>query len=157
MPEAAAAGPDRTHAREAGFTLIELLVVLAILGTLTAVALPRLGLGDGPRLQASAQALATELRLLRDEAIRRGVSTVLTPTEAGYVLRPSGRTALFPAQTVLAIAPAASVLLPPGKAEAAITFFPDGSSTGGLATLRHGNLVATISVRGLDGRVRIRD
>jgi general secretion pathway protein H len=138
----------------AGFTLLEMMVVVAILGVLAMVALPRLQLGRGPRLRAAAHAVAADLRLLRDDAIRRSSPAALEATATGYLLRPSGRARALPAGLTLETAAGASTLLPSAGAE--IAFFPDGSSSGGVVSLRaSGGGAARIVVRGLDGRVRL--
>jgi general secretion pathway protein H len=137
----------------AGFTLLEMMVVVAILGVLAMVALPRLELGRGPRLRAAAHEVAADLRLLRDDAIRRASPATLKATATGYLLRPSGRARALPAGIALETAAAAPTLLPSAGAE--IAFFPDGSSTGGVVLLRGSGGAARIVVRGLDGRVRL--
>jgi general secretion pathway protein H len=137
----------------AGFTLLEMMVVVAIMGVLAMVALPRLELGRGPRLRATAQQVAADLRLLRDDAIRHASPAVLKPTATGYLLRPSGRTRALPAGIALGTAGAGLTLLPSAGDE--IAFFPDGSSTGGVVSLRDRGSAARIVVRGLDGRVRL--
>ena len=134
----------------AGFTLLEMLVVLAILALLSAVALPRLRLNEGARLRATAHALIVDLRLCRDEAIRRGSPTRLVVTENGYRLLPSGRAKALPGGIELVATPVPDMLV--GDATDAIRFFPDGTSTGGAFVLQQGTAQFHIVVRGIDGR-----
>ena len=137
----------------AGFTLIELLVVLTIVAAMAAMALPQLGVGDGPSLRATTEQLAAELRLLRDEAIRTGEATALRSTAAGFVFEPSGRVIHLPPRTTVDVARAGPGLLPQGPPEA-IEFYADGSATGSVVTLRRGRIEADIEIGWLDGSVR---
>lgn len=58
---------------ESGLTLIELAVVLAIIGALSAVALPRVAMTlDQGRLQYSARRVIGAIRLARSEAVTSG-------------------------------------------------------------------------------------
>jgi len=136
-----------------GFTMVEMLVVLAILGLLAMLALPRIGSGKGAELRAAAHAMAADLRRLRDEAIRRDVTTALVPLAAGYALGSSGPTRALPAGIALTVESAPTRLLP--DRGDLIDFFPDGSSTGGVLTLSRNGSIVRVLVRGVDGRVRL--
>jgi len=144
---------DRPFANAAasGFTLIEVLVVLAIIAVLVTVALPRLQLDDGTRLRATSFALESDLRLLRNTAMRTGKPTGLIPTIEGYALEPAGLKRSVPTGfTLSAEAPRSDLLL--GR-RPQIRFFGDGGSTGGILTLRRDTLSSQVEVRGLDGKI----
>lgn len=144
---------QRSRRDASGFTLVEMLVVLAILGLLITLAPPLVRSGGGSDLHAIAHAVAADLRLLRDEAIRRDATTTFVPLANGYVLRPSGRTKPLPAGIALTLEAAPSTLLP--DAGGLIDFFPDGASTGGALSLSQSGSIARVLIRGLDGRVRL--
>jgi general secretion pathway protein H len=134
----------------AGFTLLELLVVLAILGVLSAVALPHLRLNSGTRLRSVTHALVADLRQCRAEAIRSGSATALIPDAGKYTLQPSGRSRALPAGISLMSEATAGQLLSDPAGD--VRFFADGSSTGGVLTLRQADVAVRILVRGLDGK-----
>ena len=138
-----------------GFTLLEMLVVLAILGLLTALVVPPLRPNEGARLRELAHALAADIRLMRQEAMRQGISTAIVPAAAGYLLQPSGRTKNLLSGFTLA-AEAGETRLVPGNDDR-IRFFPDGSSTGGILAIQHNQSRIYLTIRGLDGKVRLNE
>jgi len=58
--------------RTGGFTLIELMVVMAVGAALVVLAVPFLFEAFSPRLKASAQNLAEDIRFAQNEAVRQG-------------------------------------------------------------------------------------
>jgi general secretion pathway protein H len=145
--------PDALVRAVAGFTLLEMLVVLAILGLLSIIALPPLRLNEGTRLREVVHALAADVRLTRQEAMRRAVPTAIVPADAAYLLQPSGRTKYLPPGVALAAAVAETRLVP--DTESGIRFFPDGSSTGGILAVQQGSVEIHLTIRGFDGKVRL--
>ena len=128
-------------------------MVLAILAFLSATVPVGLGVAlPGMRLHSAARSLTTDLRAARTEALRDG-RTILVRFDAAapaYMVESKARSL-----------PSASRLhwegLAPGGGGAAIRFFPDGSSTGGVVELTQGSRTYHVAVDWLSGRVTIDD
>jgi len=119
----------------AGFTLIEMLVVLAILGAITAVALPALTRpSDGLRLAATLREMMGALRVTRSAAITRNTELVLIfDIERRTFASSTFAERSFPAQIKAELKVAEPERV--SASRGGIRFFPDGSSTGGEVLL----------------------
>ncbi len=73
--------------RQHGFTLIELMVIIAILGTLSAIAIPNiLSYRDNARLKAGANDLLALFRKAQVTAVKRHFDTVIDFNTAGKAI-----------------------------------------------------------------------
>jgi general secretion pathway protein H len=140
-----------------GFTLVELLVVLGIIALVIGLA-PSIFAGlPGFRLRSAADEMATTMRDLHEEAIRRQVTTELVLDPATRVYRtssvPDGRR-LPPVVTGVAFSTQA---LRPQDPLARIRFYADGTASGGTIRLNHEGLTASVTVEWLTGRVSRHD
>jgi general secretion pathway protein H len=140
--------------RARGFTLIEMLVVLIIVGMALTVVPSLLSSLPGARLRAAADGMAGTLRELRAQAIGSGRSTalVLDTATRSYATLPDGARHALP-EVVNGIDVRTEIPSPVGGA-GLFRFFPDGTATGGVITLRHDSRAASIGVAWLTGRVR---
>jgi len=127
---------------EAGETLIEMLVVVGILGLITALVFPAwISPLQRVRLYEARAALIGHLRTARADSVRGGgaVTLELTDDGRGYDWEQS------------------SAALPMGVGidgdPRAITFFADGSSTGGALKLTGRGVALTIAVDPANGLV----
>jgi general secretion pathway protein H len=129
--------------------------VLAILGLLTAVALPRLsGSEANAELQSSAREIAAALRSTRSLAMSSGrAESFLLDTGAGVFRAPTAPPVALPRgiRPVLITA----VQEQRDAATGGIRFFPDGSSTGGGVRLIRGYKQSEVLVDWLTGRVSV--
>lgn len=146
-----------TAAVPGGFTLFEILVVFAVLGlALVLVTGFRPPWSRGLDIEATAAELASQLRLVRSEAIVRNRPAALELDLAGRRYRP-GAGAARPLPNGLTIDLLTIAGERPGGAEGAIRFHPDGSSTGGRIVLADGLRQVAVGVDWLTGRVSVAD
>lgn len=132
--------------RAAGFTLVEMLVVLAILALAAGISLPSLrGIVPAHRLNAAAEAVAGEIALLRNEALRTGQAArlVFDPETARFVSSRRGAPALSMAGWRVRVEAGTGSRAGPGE----IRFLPDGGGSGGRITLTGsgGSRILTVS------------
>ncbi len=103
--------------RASGFTLIEMLVVLAIAGLIGGLVFPRLQSASArAEANAAVSGVGAALRTARAAARLRGVPVDFVRTDAGYGVGSAG------------LGVPASVRL---AGDPAITFYPDGTASGG--------------------------
>lgn len=146
---------SRTSQR--GFTLIEVLVVVAILGLSLALVVGR-GPLRSPTLdvRAAAGQVASALRIARGQAIARNrtVPFVLDVAAGGYRVG-DGPVQALPRGLRLRMTAVADQTA--GERIGAISFLPDGSSTGGQVALAAGAARLAVGVDWLTGRVSVVD
>jgi general secretion pathway protein H len=143
--------PVTSATGNAGFTLLELIVVLAILVLLTgAWPFAASHLFPNQQLRNEAQLLLSNLRAARVHARLSGTAQSVEWTEPGMVYQ-SGveRHDLSGGIILTSGAPASSFRT------ARLTFYPDGSSSGGLLTLTHASRSARIGVGSVTGHAEI--
>jgi|SRR5579864_8990756 len=134
-----------------GFTLIELLVVLAVIGLLMALVLPSFKQPPQARaLAARAHELGAALRRARDRAVMEDRPIEFAADERTFGPRggPSAHVPPGIALTLLDTRQAPSVR--------PISFYPDGSSSGGGVALEAGNARYLVLVNWIDGDVAVR-
>jgi prepilin-type N-terminal cleavage/methylation domain-containing protein len=136
-----------------GATLLELVLVLAIIGTLTAIAEPRIrGFADSLAVNRAALEIVSAHRRARISAVLRSHVVELTVSAAALSIRPRGAAA----DTWRAAGPAAERVILAGPSRV-IFFSPVGISMGvsnASFRLSRGAATRTVVVSRL-GRVRI--
>ena len=145
------------RSREGGFTLIEILVVLAVMALMVGLIVSR-GPVRSQRLEtdAAARGVTAALRLARAQAIvqNRPVGVSVDVLAHSYRI---GAAAPQKLPDAVAISMTAVSGLTAGGRIAAISFAPDGSSTGGRIELAESGRVVRIGVDWLTGRVSVAD
>lgn len=151
-------GVSRTGLFGGGFTLVELLVVLVILAALSGLLLIRFdGVLEGMELRGASRDVASALRHARGRAIatqqETGVAIDVESRQYRVLGTDDTRVHGFNPRITVDLLTDRTAFL--SDTEAAIRFFPDGSSTGGGITLSSGTSGYHIDVQWLTGRVRI--
>lgn len=128
----------------AGFTLLEMVVVLAILALTLSLVLTR----GPPRsagldVRASAALVAQTLRGARAAAVAGNQATAVTLDPAGNRVAAGGRVTRLPADVSLS------------ASGPAVSFAPDGSSSGGTVGLAGAGRRFAVAVNWLTGRVSV--
>ncbi len=140
-----------------GFTLLELLVVLMLASVLLTLTLPAVNASiAGLELTRATRELASALRTVRMQAMvsRHAQTLLLDVAQRHYRFSHSPHIYALPTSLELHLWTAQSESR--GAAVAGITFFPDGSATGGRITIQHGTQQRMINVRWLTGQIQIR-
>ena len=138
-----------------GFTLMELLVVLGVLGLVLALAVPSFSRAlPALELRTDARNVASALREARALAIGRNQETTLTIDAEQRSLRlGDGAPIRLSPHLGMSLLTAGSETAETGTG--GISFFPDGTSTGGRITLVLGERQRHVVVDWLAGTVSI--
>lgn len=137
--------------RRAGFTMLESLVVLALVALLAGMSSQLLRPPSARmRLESAARSFCATLRATRARAIAtNGEAAVVVDLFSKTYASPVGGVGQLPADAFLTFDVASTQRL--SERTGAITFFPDGASTGGDMTLQLPEARATVAVNWLTG------
>jgi general secretion pathway protein H len=128
--------------RESGYTLIELLVVIGILAVVAAIATPVTGhVVRASEARSDTYRLVTLLRQLQNEAASRQEVIKVTASAAVLDISTGQKLTLSNAATIQMLAP--------------LTYYPDGTTSGGNLMLHDGDLATHIKVAWLVGTIHI--
>lgn len=137
-----------------GFTLLELLIVLAIVALIAALVAPRIGSGEGAMFRAQVREAVAALNYARRSAIIQGRPTEALMQRAGGDPVPVVEGRWVNRGVTLSVLEGEAPS--DGEAPFAVTFFPEGGSSGGVLSLRRGELSAEIRIDAITGRVKAR-
>lgn len=139
--------------KESGMTLVELLVVLAILAAAAAVAFPQISQHkSNHQLSPMAATLVSQLANVRSDAILRNEArTISYDTKISAFVDQNG-------VAVAKLTNGFSVRLETARLRsgAGITFFPDGSASGGQIEISNGVETKEISIGWLTGTIELK-
>ena len=143
---------------EQGFTLIELIIVLLISVLALAAISGKIFSGDQTtKLQAAARDIASALRYAHGQALINGepVSVLINLDDNSYRISDNPKNFRLAAEIEISLVIAEDQFNDGG--EGGISFFSDGSSTGGRITLEWGQQLRRIDVNWITGEVAISD
>lgn len=135
---------------QAGFTLVEATLALALIGLITALALPRALPNAGPTaLRVKALEIAALLRVDRNAALRTGRMVTTAVDAVGRLVRSGASDATIIVPNAFALQLATGI---PGV----FRFFPDGTSSGGELILARPDSGVSVRVNDLTAAVSVR-
>ncbi|MBS0213057.1 MAG: GspH/FimT family pseudopilin [Proteobacteria bacterium] len=145
--------PALVPARTArGFTLLELIMVIVLIAVAVSLVAGLLGVGrQGRQLRAAVQDVATELKYARTRALVSGQSQVFAMDVGDGAWNAADHHGKLPKDVQVTFDAVREEQT--SAREAAIRFFPDGSSTGGRISLRTRGVGWRVDVRWLTGEV----
>ncbi|WP_312684492.1 type II secretion system protein XpsH [Stenotrophomonas chelatiphaga] len=147
--------PRRTRQlRVGGMSLLEMLLVIALIALVGLVTGGMFARGmAGAQLRNAGKELASQLRLVRAEAVARGsVQRFVIEPRARRWEGAGGRSGTLPESLQVSFEGAAQ--LQQGAGRGAIEFHPDGGSSGGRIVIQRGDARWRIDVGWLTGEVR---
>ena len=141
-----------------GYTLLEMLIVLAIFSLVIGFAVPSLRSSSATMEVKQAEAvLVSAFREARAQAVstnhRAAVTLDLAAKSLSFDTASPGDVEYLGEGLQIEMTTARA--LSAGESEAAILFFPDGTSSGGRVTLQSGGAVSTIEVDWMTGQTRV--
>ncbi len=154
-----------SRVRPKGFTLLELLVVLVLLGIIAVLVAPGLGGSlENAKLKTASRELLATLRVRRSEAITQGRMITLRFAEDESSYRVDGEPVRLAEGLSVVYQPATGAggegvqgQVLPDTGNNRLVFYPDGSSSGALLTLRLGEGLRYIRIDWLTGAVSLLD
>lgn len=154
-PISRAANPPPSW-RQQGFTTIELIIVLTIVGLMYALATPLLAsLLDRPRLDRVVTDLVSALRAARSDAAVHSRPVIYRIEARGQAWRIDSQRYTLPADVTVNLVPIGGENK--ARRDDTLTFFPDGSSTGGVFVIGQLEQRRRVRVDWLTGQVRAVD
>lgn len=137
--------------RQAGFTMLEMLVVLALVALMAGMSSQLLRPPSSRlKLETATRGFCATLRATRSRAIAtNSEAAVIVDLYSKTYTSPVGKPGSLPADAVITLDIASSQHL--SAREGAVTFFPDGASTGADITLQTPDARAFVAVNWLTG------